>query len=551
MIKILFNVFKRDQKSIKYIKMSKAKKILLSLVVCALILFALSSMLMPIVLNADKIKETLFLDAGIISLIIGLYVSFIVALISSIGFLFSSCYLDKNLNNYLFLPIKRREFVIAKLMMIYYNVIAITALIFLPFALLYLYISKITIFGILTIIVYFFTMPILTIALSTLLLGTLLYFVNKVRNKKLAKTIIYTISIGFMLAIYLYFIFMISMSPEDDPITLYLNAMSIIDKISLFFTYPNWAYSLLLSEDLIALVKMIGLSIVGIVSFLYFEKIYFKGAIGFNESSGLRKKRNNKKNDVKNHSITVWFFLKEAKEILKTGSYFFNTIFGNILIVVVYLAMISYAYFFQGLAQDSEFMNELISMVNIEMIILITIVIGTFFTIFNNGAATVFSREAKSLDIISSLPISKRQAFFGKVLFHELVEFLTLSIFMIPPMIVLEIPILYIIVSVLIMILVVLSTNFIPIIIDLNFPNLDWESETAVVKSSRSIWISMIAHFILNAIVLGSGAFLLLVLKLDYKLVVYVAIVFYLVLFALLIAVYSKSVDRAFRKVRN
>ena len=55
MIKLLFNVFKRDQKSIKYIKMSKTKKILLSLVVCALILFAMSSILMPIVMNADKI----------------------------------------------------------------------------------------------------------------------------------------------------------------------------------------------------------------------------------------------------------------------------------------------------------------------------------------------------------------------------------------------------------------------------------------------------------------------------------------------------------------
>lgn len=551
MIKVLFNIFKRDQKSIKYLKMSQPKKIIMMLLIIGLVLFGMSSFLMPIILNADKIKETLFFDAGVISLIIGLYLSFIVALISSLGFLFSSCYLDKNLNNYLFLPIKPRDFIIAKILIIYYNVILITSLVFLPFVLLYLYIANITIYGLLTIIIYLTTMPIITIALSALVIGIVLYFVNKIKNKQMAKNILYGGFILTLLAIYLAFILLLQVDGDEDPIVMYSSLLTIIDQISLFFFYPNLANSLLINEEIMSIPKMLIISAGTIISFLFFEKIYYQGAVGFNETTNLKKKQNNKKIAVKEYSIIYWFFIKEAKEIFKTGIYFFNTIFGNIIVVVIYLALLAYSYFFQGMSQDLKFINELASLINIEGIILVTVVIGTFFTIFNNGAATVFSREARSLATICSLPINKSHVIFGKVLFHELVEFLTLAIFMVLPMLVLKISFFYIFVALLVMILIVLATNFIPVIIDLNFPNLDWESETAVVKSSRSIIISILVHVSLNAIVLGGGAFLIFVKGLDYQVVAYLAIIFYVLLFIVLLFVYQKAVIKAFRKVED
>ncbi|MDL2211677.1 hypothetical protein LJB88_02245 [Erysipelotrichaceae bacterium OttesenSCG-928-M19] len=553
MIKILFNIFKRDQQSIKWIKMSKLKRGLLSLLIVVIILGVFASILVPVLLHADELQELIPWNIGILAMMICFYLTFILAIISAIGFTFSSGYLDKNLDNYSVLPINKREFVIAKLALVYYNVISLVILISVPFIIIYLVFAKISLIGILAIIIYTFTMPLVVIYFVTIILGTLMYFVNKVKNKALAKNVLF--SLFFIVAFGLYLAFVITMSSlgEDNSLAQVTFIVEIIQKVGVFFFYSDWASNLLIYEDIKNLLLMMVVFIGGSISILYFEKVYFKGSLGFNEG-GIRSKSTLRKNSkLPHYSMTKWFFIKEAKDIFKTGTYFFNSVMGNILIVVIYLGMMGYYYFFQS--DTASVSQEITTMINnyldIEIIIIITIVIGTFFTLFNNGAATIFSREAKSLDFINSLPLKQSRAFFGKVVFHGLVEFLTLFIFMIIPMLVLKISVVYIIASILVMFLIILATILLPVCLDLRFPNLDWESETAVVKRSKSIWMTMIAHLILISLVLGGCAALYFVLDIDYKIISYLVVGYYVIMSIVMIIIYRKLIDAAFKKVRN
>lgn len=546
MIRILFEIFRKDQKSIKYIRMPKTKKFLFKLGILSIILFSMFSIISPLIYNADQIRQAITIDVGIIALIVSLYISFIVAIIYSIGFLFSSMYLDKNLENYLYLPINRRDFIVAKLLMIYYNVSLISLLIISPFVIFYLYFSNISFIILITLIIYLITMPIVTIALSAILVGTVIYFVNKLKNKKLAMGIVYGLSTLLMIFAYLFFVLKMTTVPEDDYVALYNALLSSIETISIVFTYPNLANDIILNSNYVSIFKMIIIVIVGLLFIFYFEKIYFKSSIGFNENtSSKRKKARNKL--IKNYSLIRWFFIKEAKEIFKTGVYFFNTVFSNIFIVVLFLVMMAYNGFFGQ--QDLSSIYSFIEMIDLEIVILITIIVSTVFSFFNVGAATIFSREAKSLDILNSLPISKSKAIYGKLLFHGLIELLTLLFFFLPIMIYLNVSIINILMVIPVLALVVFTTLFIPAIIDLNFPNLDWESETAVVKTSRSIIISMIVNVILIASIIGFAYLMFFKLNVNYKIIAYIFLILYIAFLFILFKWYNKSIEKAFRKV--
>lgn len=530
------------------LKWSKAKRMLFSIGIIALVIGVFSAILSPFIFNASEIEKAIPINIGNAVLMAGFYMSFILAIISSFGFLYSSGYLDKNIDNYIVLPINRRAFVLSKLIFVYYNVMTLIGLICVPFIIIYLFFSSITINGIISIIIYFITMPILVISIVAAILGTLLYFINKVKNKALARNILYAAFFLVAFGTYMVFVLSMTMSGDEDPLVMISSIISLVDKVSIFFFYPGWASDILNGAAYLNILYMIITIMSCGILLLYFEKVYLKGAIGFNEGGKISRRKKRKISNLPMYSPTRWFFIREAKEITKTGTYFFNTIFGNVIIVVVYLGMMGYSYFTNDMPQ--EVLDFIDTNLDVNMIIIITIVVGTFFAVFNNGAATVFSRDAKVIDFINTLPINQSRTFFGKVLFHSLIEFFTLFIFMIIPMLVLQIKVGFIIVAILVMIIIVAGTIFIPVCVDLAFPTLDWESETTVVKRGRSIWINMIATLILNAVVFGLGALLFFVVKIDYTIISYIAIGFYILLFVVLLSIYRKLVVRAFRKVK-
>lgn len=544
MIKQLYQIFIQDSQSLKMLRRSKKQRILIKIIrdvlLIAIVAFIIGTILNE--LNIGKITNFIPLNIGNLVMIIGFIVSFIVCFLAAINFFFISCYLDKNLDNYLSLPIKVRDFTIAKLLATYRNTLFITSLVMIPTIIIYFFTAEISIITVIFVLLYFFTMPIIVIYTIVLITSTLLFFINRMKNKRVAKKFLYTIVLTVAIAAYLYFVFGLSYGT--------LGALDFLFQIQpilkVIFAYPLWFIRLFANEQYLYLIDIILALAACILVQLYFEKIYYKSSVGFN-SDDAKQKKNKHKNKIQNNSIFKWFFLKEAKEIFKTSVYFFNTIFGNIIVLVIFLIISFYNYF--TLEADQILMvNKVINSIDTVSILLIVYAIATFASFFNTGAATVFSRDAKNFYYIKTLPIKYHQALLGKTFFHFLVDFIALAIFMIVPLIFFKFNILIIFLSFCVILLVSLATILIPVCIDLLFPTLDWESETSVVKQSKSVIISLLFSLVFSIVIVGLGAFLLFSGLFSENILLIVATVFYILLLIGLYLLFIKLSNKAYLK---
>ncbi|MDR3215681.1 MAG: hypothetical protein LBT75_05380 [Bacilli bacterium] len=549
--KILFNIFHKDTQSIRLLKTSKLKKSLFTLFLFVVIIGSVCAIISPLIIYSDDIKKLIpMFNLGIIFLIIGFYIMYTICFISVFGYMYAYCYLDKNINNYLVLPINPKTFINTKLVFIYYNVILICGIVFLPFLALYFVYGGFSPISLLSALFYFLTLPIIMIYFANVIIGTIMFFVNKLKNKVLAKYLVVGLYMAIIFAIYISFLIITQTGGENEDIqALIASVTGIMNKIKPVFFYANLGVSVLNHHDIFNFIIMLVLSIGGYLSIIYFSKVYYPGVIGFNEGGSIFKRKNKTNVKMQNNSMTKWFFMKEFKELTRNTTYFFNTLFGNIIVVVIYLGIMAYQYFINGLKEEMASIN-INSLLSIPLVIVIVISIGTFFTLFNNGAASSLSREAKNIKIIQSLPINFTKAFFGKVLFHFLVDFFTLFIFIIIAMSMLSINITYMGIAILTIIIVTLATILIPICIDLRFYNFDWESETVVVKRSRPIILNMVCSFVLMGVIYAMSA-LLYINTQDIKVLAFSLAGFFILLLFVLIFVYNKLTKRFMSQIQE
>lgn len=551
----LFAIFLKEAKTIKYLRYSTIKRVLLRVLLVAVIIGAVYAAFSPLIIYRNDIKNYFsIIDLGNIFLVFGFYVSYIACFISVLAYTYFYGYLDKDINNYIPLPIKPLVFSTTKLVTIYVGGLKLTALVFLPFLIMYLTLTQgLTLSYLIIAAFYILSVPLVITALISLVEGTILFFVNKIKNKALARGVIVALFMVIVFALYFGFIFLTTGRGQDSQSLMQgvTNLMSLYGKLKPAFFYANWTTDLLNYHSLVKLLLMLGTIIIGGgLSIFYFSKVYFAGVVGFNEGGSFLKRKKNVKLNVKSTSISKWFFINEVKTIFRTPAFVMNILFGNVLVVIIYLCMLGYSWFIGGLNKEFAAL-DLNQYINIPAVILAVLAVGTFFTIFNLGCASSISREAKNIKAYFSMPIDFAKAFSGKIIFYFLVEFITLAVFLVIPMLVLKLSLIKMLVGIITMIIICLATVLIPICIDLVFYNFDWESETAVVKRSKSMFISLIASLIFIAIVYGAGILMFVYFKIDYQIVAYILLGFYLVLILATLVVYNKLIKRFMRKVRD
>lgn len=551
MLKILISVFFKEQQGIKLVRATLKRKLMYLLGATTLLIFVYMSILSPVIFNHERLSALIGIDFGTIFLSMMFFILFIVSVISAFAYVLSGGYLDKSLQHYLVLPIKKRDFVFSKLCVAYFNIILMLYFISLPFIVTYFYLGSATILGVISIILYPLICALIALYLAIVIIGTLLFFINKIRNKAIARACLYGFFFFVGMSLYLGSVFYISY--RAGQITTLEEMAAFITELNMtmtnLFFVPAKQITFLKTGDLLELGYLLLACLIGSLSFFYYEQIYFKGAIGFAEggNSFFRRKKKNKL--ASNSSVMKWFFFREFKE-LTSGTFFLNTIFSNILIVVIYLGMIIYNVFFGE--QNNEaigLINEYSQMITISHVIVVTFGIATFFGFFSFGGASAFSRDAYNIEFISTLPIDQAKAFFGKVLFNALVEFLTIAAFLIPVFLIVKVNFLFILVSLLVMALVSITLNFVPVMMDLLFPTLDWQSETALAKRAKSLFATIFANIIFIGIYAAFNFVLLYYFKLSFEIVSLVLIVFYVILLLGYYKLYQKLIIRAFKRV--
>ena len=462
-------------------------------------------------LNLSYLLLSLFvLSISIMTFIEGIYKS---------GPLVFNCKDDQLL---LSLPIKRSTVLFVRIFKFYLFELLFNSLFLLPIMVSYIsWDSNLSWTYFLTSFIMLLLLPIIPIVLSCILGFITSSLSSKFKYKNAAQIII---SMGVLVGV-------LALSFNMDGILEYIikNSSNINELVTKIY-YPAGIYAKLVNDfnilDLLIFV-MVHAGVFAI-SIVILSKFYFKINTRLKSVSSTSKRVSIDSLTIKSKSVTRSLVKKEMSTFFKTPVFIINAGFSLVLflIAVIVIALKHDTIMPLLIAQLSALdLKEEIIMNNIPIIILILISFASYMTSITNS---IISLEGRNITILKSLPIKTKTILMGKILACLKITTPVLFLGDIILFIVLKISVINSLLLLILSILIPLVSHFIGLIVNLKYPNLNWENSAEVVKQSTSSFISVMlgmALFVLTSMVIFnvigkiSGTLLLIIVTTTYILI--------------------------------
>ncbi len=462
-------------------------------------------------LNLSYLLLSLFvLSISIMTFIEGIYKS---------GPLVFNCKDDQLL---LSLPIKRSTVLFVRIFKFYLFELLFNSLFLLPIMVSYIsWDSDLNWTYFLTSFIMLLLLPIIPIVLSCILGFITSSLSSKFKYKNAAQIII---SMGVLVGI-------LALSFNMDGILEYIikNSSNINELVTKIY-YPAGIYAKLVNDFNIVDLLIFVMVHVGVfaISIVILSKFYFKINTRLKSVSSTSKRVSIDSLTIKSKSVTRSLVKKEMSTFFKTPVFIINAGFSLVLflIAVIVIALKHDTIMPLLIAQLSALdLKEEIIMNNIPIIILILISFASYMTSITNS---IVSLEGRNITILKSLPIKTKTILMGKILACLKITTPVLFIGDIILFIVLKISVIDSLLLLILSILIPLVSHFIGLIVNLKYPNLNWENSAEVVKQSTSSFISVMlgmALFVLTSMVIFnvigkiSGTLLLIIVTTTYILI--------------------------------
>lgn len=462
-------------------------------------------------LNLSYLLLSLFvLSISIMTFIEGIYKS---------GPLVFNCKDDQLL---LSLPIKRSTVLFVRIFKFYLFELLFNSLFLLPIMVSYIsWDSDLSWTYFLTSFIMLLLLPIIPIVLSCILGFITSSLSSKFKYKNAAQIII---SMGVLVGV-------LALSFNMDGILEYIikNSSNINELVTKIY-YPAGIYAKLVNDFNIVDLLIFVMVHVGVfaISIVILSKFYFKINTRLKSVSSTSKRVNIDSLTIKSKSVTRSLVKKEMSTFFKTPVFIINAGFSLVLflIAVIVIALKHDTIMPLLIAQLSALdLKEEIIMNNIPIIILILISFASYMTSITNS---IVSLEGRNITILKSLPIKTKTILMGKILACLKITTPVLFIGDIILFIVLKINVIDSLLLLILSILIPLVSHFIGLIVNLKYPNLNWENSAEVVKQSTSSFISVMlgmALFVLTSMVIFnvigkiSGTLLLIIVTTTYILI--------------------------------
>lgn len=462
-------------------------------------------------LNLSYLLLSLFvLSISIMTFIEGIYKS---------GPLVFNCKDDQLL---LSLPIKRSTVLFVRIFKFYLFELSFNSLFLLPIMVSYIsWDSNLSWTYFLTSFIMLLLLPIIPIVLSCILGFITSSLSSKFKYKNAAQIII---SMGVLVGV-------LALSFNMDGILEYIikNSSNINELVTKIY-YPAGIYAKLVNDFNIVDLLIFVMVHVGVfaISIVILSKFYFKINTRLKSVSSTSKRVSIDSLTIKSKSVTRSLVKKEMSTFFKTPVFIINAGFSLVLflIAVIVIALKHDTIMPLLIAQLSALdLKEEIIMNNIPIIILILISFASYMTSITNS---IISLEGRNITILKSLPIKTKTILMGKILACLKITTPVLFIGDIILFIVLKISVIDSLLLLILSILIPLVSHFIGLIVNLKYPNLNWENSAEVVKQSTSSFISVMlgmALFVLTSMVIFnvigkiSGTLLLIIVTVIYILI--------------------------------
>jgi len=445
----------------------------------------------------------------------GIVLSLAIAINSAIVFVFgifyimSTFYFSSDVEYLLPLPLRPKQIIGAKFLVVTIYEYFTTAIIYLPMLIAYGVVMKSGPIYYLYGIIVFLLMPITPLAAASVLVMLIMRFTNLSRHKDAFKVIGGVIAVFFGMGVNVLFQNLMGrMSMEEIVELLEQGNNSLISVSSSIFPTTIWGAEALAGNAAVSgfwsLLIYVAFSLAVYLILLWLgELIYLRGVVGLSESSSKRNKISEKefeKSTVKS-SVIKSYTMVELKILFRTPIYFVNCVMINFLWPVFLL--------FPLLMQTDEvnLLHELSKMLNkpgIEGMILA----GAFaFALFMGGtnavAPTAISREGQELFVKKYIPVSYRQQLTAKVLSGFVLGLVAVFIMVIFAVFLFKMSFWLGILILATAWLPILFTCFSGLLIDLYNPSLNWDNEQKAVKQNVNVLYNMIVGIIPGILTIG------------------------------------------------
>lgn len=474
-------------------------------------------------------------------------------------------YFSKDLEYILPLPIKPIELLISK----FNNVISITY----GMELLLLFVPLV-IYGMLTVkpVLYYFMVPLvllifpvfLILIVSTIML-LIMQLTKFIKNKDIFQIIIVTILTFILTSAEIYAFNSIfgekiinientqNIEIETAEISLQ-NLNNKIDKLNNYFIIINPCISLLtelnFNNIVIQILKLLLLNSIIFILFLFFGKIlYLKNLL--KNIAYINKKKNKKKiikNKYKKNKIKVSYIKNEILKIIKTPTFFLQCIFQYIFIIIILLLILNMVFpiIIDNFIQE-DYLNKLgKNDFSLQCICILLGVVQIIFTL-GNISLTAISREGKNANFMKYIPVSMFKQFIWKSVPQIFCNsLLIIGLTFVVAINIPKISIIYYITSVVLAMILNIINSFIMLIVDLKNPNLDWITETSVLKDNKN---KLYQYVLTILIVLMLLYFIKIFANIDIKISVSIILSILTGILIIIVLYIKKNINKLFKNI--
>lgn len=385
------------------------------------------------------------------------------------------------------------------------------------------------VYGILTKVIFLFyiymflvllILPIIPILLTSLIIAIIMRFTNFIKNKN--KVLYITMIISMFLMGFVTMIFSnnqtISVSGFRNII---LKTNGLAESIADYFILIKPIMNTLLNYDNIDGLKNLILyyleSIICYFIIIFIiSKIYLKGAIGTTINSDKNTKCEFKElnlKDFESKKISKTYIIKEWKTLLRTPIFCIECVIMPLLYPICILAIVLFLMQFAKLV-GLDLIESFKSIVNSSLGISIFLIVGQVFYMLNFSSIIAISRDSNNAILIKFLPIDLYKQFKIKIRIGILINTLASLIVSIAFLIFTK--------KLLFTFIIFLSLCFINVIgekckllIDLQNPQMNWNSEYTMMKQNTNIMYELFytffisgCIFVISKIIIRSSIFL-------------------------------------------
>ena len=499
----------------------------------------------PIIIELYKPLQSLGMADLLLRLL--LFGASMLVLFFAFFYIMSVFYFSSDIENYLYLPIKPGSIVLSKFFVVMFYEIITTFVLFYP---------SIVAFGqnlgfYIKALVAIILLPIVPLVIMAILCMILMRFSKLFRNKDRFTMVSTLIAIGAALSVN-GLMQRLGTTIDGSLPALVQSSGPLFNVLSIIFptvTLMNQALVGGLKELVIYL--PLTLLISGVAIFLFYQVgnvLFIDGAKGLTESGMRRKELSTKEwstSTKANHAVLA-IAGKELKLLLRTPVYFLNCILLSLILPLFIIFPMLLSGSINEILAELKILNldEIRGLIPPDLIVIAIVAVMVFYSGLNLISATAISREGSNFSFMKYIPVPYRTQLLAKMLPAFLVQFIGLSIILIPLSILVQPPLYSIGLGLILGGLFSLLMNLLMISIDVMKPVLNWTSEQRAVKQNFNGVISSMLSIAFAAV----PVLLFFFVKIDAKLLFGGMFIILLAATLGMIVVLPAIAEKSFRK---